>query len=159
MTSAMTSDPAKELNQPAVRDFLAGARLAHLATADSSGAPHNVPICFWFDAANFYFVIDQKPKRRTGAALKRMRNIAENSRVALLIDHYEEDWAHLAFILVHGRARVVEDPEEYMAALRGLRDKYPQYRAMVMTSADKNLVVRIEPERAHLWGARFAPPA
>ncbi len=154
----MTSNPAKELNQPAVRDFLAGARLAHLATADSSGAPHNVPICFWFDAANFYFVIDQKPKRRTGAALKRMRNIAENSRVALLIDHYEEDWAHLAFILVHGRACVVEDPEEYMAALRGLRDKYPQYRTMVLTSADKNLVVRIEPERAHLWGARFAPP-
>ncbi len=43
-----------------------------------------------------------------------------------------------------------------MAAVRGLRDKYPQYRAMVLSSADQNLVVRIEPERVHLWGARFA---
>jgi len=154
----MTSDPATQLSQASVRDFLAGAPLAHLATADSTGGPHNVPICFWFDAANFYFVIDQKPKRRTGTALKRMRNIAENPRVALLIDHYEEDWAHLAFILVHGRARIVEAAEEYMAALRGLRDKYPQYRAMVLSSAEQNLIVRIEPERVHLWGTRFAPP-
>ncbi len=154
----MTSNPAMQLNQASVRDFLAGARLAHLATADSKGEPHNVPICFWFDGPSFYFVIDQKPKRRTGKALKRMRNIADNPRVALLIDHYEEDWAHLGFVLIHGRARIVEDPAEYMAALRGLRDKYPQYRAMVLSSADQNLVVRIEPERVHLWGARFAPP-
>lgn len=153
----MTADPATALNRPPVRDFLAGARLAHLATADSKGEPHSVPICFWLDTARLYFVIDEKPKRQTGTALKRMRNIAQNPRVALLIDHYEEDWAHLAYVLIHGRARVVEDPNEYMLALRGLRDKYPQYRAMVL-SADKNPVVRIEPERVHLWGARFATP-
>jgi PPOX class probable F420-dependent enzyme len=150
----MSINKTASLGEPAVRDFISSARIAHLATCDSGGAPHNVPICFWFDGECFYFVIDEKPKRKGAKALKRMRNIAENPRVAILVDHYEEDWAHLAYVLVHGRADVVEDAEEYLLALRGLRDKYPQYRAMAL-SADQNAVVRIEPDRVHLWGARF----
>ncbi len=150
----MSRDDVASLKEAPVRDFIASARIARLATSDSMGAPHNVPVCFWFDGARFYFAIDLKPKRRTGAALKRMRNIAANPRVALLIDHYEEDWTHLAFVLIHGSARVVDAAEEYMLALRGLRDKYVQYRTMAL-SDDKNPVVRIEPERVHLWGARF----
>ena len=57
-----------------------------------------------------------------------MRNIAENPQVALLIDHYEEQWNALAYVLIHGKAAQVEDASEYMLALRNLRDKYPQYR-------------------------------
>src|SRR5208282_1148566 len=142
------------LTQSAVRDFIAAARVAHLATSDLKGAPHAIPICFWFDGARLYFVIDEKPKRLTGTGLKRMRNIAQNPQVVLLIDHYEENWAHLAYILIHGLGSVVEDPEEYMLALRGLRDKYPQYRAMAL-SDQRNPMVRVDPERVHLWGARF----
>src|SRR5271170_5464336 len=101
------------LNDVRVRDFLKLARLAHLATADAQGTPHNIPLCFWFDdELRFYFVVDQKPKRATGTAIKRMRNIAENPRVALVIDEYEEDWSSLAYVLVHGSAAVVEDPDE-----------------------------------------------
>jgi hypothetical protein len=54
-------------------------------------------------------VIDEKPKRLTGTGLKRMRNIAENPRVALIIDHYEEEWPYLAYVLIHGQAHVVEN--------------------------------------------------
>ena len=58
---------------------------------------------FWFDEiSRFYFVIDEKPKKSTGLAIKRMRNIAENLRVTMVVDHYEEDWASLAYVLVHG---------------------------------------------------------
>jgi PPOX class probable F420-dependent enzyme len=147
--------PAKSgLNDARVQEFVSTARVAHLATAGLDGTPHNVPLCFWFDGTNFYFAIDEKPKRKAGLELKRMRNIASNPRVALIIDHYEEDWASLAYVLVHGRARVVEDPEEYMLALRFLRDKYPQYRAMTL-SPENNPIVKIEPERIHAWGARF----
>lgn len=142
------------LAQGAVRDFIAAARLARLGTSDLKGEPHTVPICFWFDGARLYFVIDEKPKGRTGTALKRMRNIAQNPRVAVLIDHYEEDWAHLAYVLIHGLGSVVDDPKEYLLALRGLRDKYPQYRAMAL-SDERNPIVRIDPERVHVWGARF----
>lgn len=141
-----------------VSEFLKLARVGHLATAGGDANPHNVPLCFWFDGAgHFYFVIDQKPKRLTGLKLKRMRNIAANSRVALLIDHYEEDWSYLAYVLVHGSARIVDDANEYMLALRNLRDKYPQYRAMALSLA-YNPMVRIDAERVHVWGERFAPP-
>jgi hypothetical protein len=61
-------------------------------------------------------------------------------------------------VLVHGEAHVVEDPKEYMLALRNLRDKYPQYRSMVL-GFERNPMVRIVATRVHVWGARFKPPA
>jgi PPOX class probable F420-dependent enzyme len=156
-----TNDPAARLNDmaarladPRVQEFVAGARVAHLATADGVGAPHNVPLCYWFDGERIYFAIDEKPKRQTGMALKRMRNIAENPRVAIVIDHYEEDWSQLAYVLIRGDARVVEDAEEYIGAIRHLRDKYLQYRAMSLTP-EKNPIVKVEPVSVHVWGARF----
>ncbi len=153
---AAESESIALLSEPRVSDFLAGARLGHLATVDASGAPHNIPLCFWFDGARFYFVIDEKPKQRTGLELKRMRNIAADPRVALLIDHYEEAWTFLAYVLVHGRAQVVDDPNEYLLALRKLREKYPPYRQMALM-AEANPMVRIEAERVHVWGERFKP--
>jgi PPOX class probable F420-dependent enzyme len=138
-----------------LREFLRLARLGHLATSTRDGTPHNIPVCFWFDdAGHFYFVIDEKPKRLSGTGLKRMRNIAQNPRVALVIDHYEEDWSCLAYVLIQGEAQVVDDPAEYILALRNLRDKYPQYRAM-MLSVERNPMVRIDAGRVHSWGQRF----
>ena len=142
------------LEEPKIRDFVVAARVARLATATAGGVPHNVPLCFWFDGVRFYFAIDEKPKRKSGTAIKRMRNIAENPRVVLLIDHYEEEWSQLAYVMVHGVAHIVQDDKEYMLALRNLRDKYAQYRAMTL-APEKNPLVRIEPERVHAWGARF----
>jgi PPOX class probable F420-dependent enzyme len=151
----MAQNATAVLAERKVHDFIVAARVARLATADAAGAPHAVPLCFWFDGAQFYFAIDEKPKRERGTALKRMKNIAQNPRVALLIDHYEEDWTQLAYVLVHGSAQIVNDPKEYLLALRNLRDKYVQYRSMAL-SDERNPVVRIVPERVHIWGARFA---
>jgi PPOX class probable F420-dependent enzyme len=148
-------DPLAALLDSRVRDFLFLARVARLATASREAMPHVVPVCFCFDGLRFYFAIDAKPKRQRGLNLKRMRNIAENPAVALVIDHFEEDWAHLAYVLVHGHASVVQDPQEYMLAMRRLRDKYAQYRAMAL-SPEQNPMVRIEPHRVHVWGQRFA---
>jgi len=142
------------LKEPAVREFIEAARIAHLATASGAGEPHNIPLCFWFDGARFYFVIDEKPKRKSGTAIKRMRNIAENPRIALVIDHYEEDWKRLAYVLVHGIAGIVEDGTEYAQAIQHLRHKYPQYHAMELTQ-ENNPAIRIDPERVHAWGERF----
>jgi len=142
------------LRDPAVREFVEAARIGHLATASSAGAPHNIPLCFWFDGARFYFVIDEKPKRATGTGIKRMKNIAENPRVALVIDHYEENWQQLGYVLIHGIARMVEDEAEYADAIQHLRHKYSQYHAMMLTR-EKNPLVRIEPQRIHTWGQRF----
>src|SRR5882724_12391580 len=102
-------------------------RVAHLATADAAGAPHVVPICYALLEDAFYFVIDEKPKRtRTG--LKRLRNMAENPQVAVVIDDYEEDWTRLAYLLIQGTAEQVDDRDEYDSALSALRARYAQYR-------------------------------
>jgi coenzyme F420-0:L-glutamate ligase / coenzyme F420-1:gamma-L-glutamate ligase len=152
----MAEQPKPSLDDPRVREFLRLARVAHLATADASGEPHNVPLCFWYDdGSRFYFVVDEKPKRVAGGGIKRMRNIAANPRVAIVVDQYEEEWEFLAYVLIHGEARViVEDDNEYLLALRNLRDKYPQYRTMALSS-DKNPIVRVEARRVHVWGERF----
>src|SRR5882724_7077496 len=105
------------------RQFIEAHRIAHLATADATGAPHVIPICYALVGDVLYFVVDEKPKRsRTG--LKRLRNIAANSQVALVIDDYDEDWTRLAFLLLQGRAAVVTDRDEYAGALGALRERY-----------------------------------
>src|ERR1700683_1322343 len=113
----MPQTSLKPLNDKRVSEFLKLARVAHLATADAVGVPHNVPLCFWYDAAaHFYFIIDEKPKRLTGMGIKRRRNLAENPQVALIVDHYEEEWSYLAYVLVHGAGHLVDDANEYMHA-------------------------------------------
>src|SRR5215813_3538231 len=50
------------------RRFLAEQRIAHLATADRRAAPHVVPVCFAVLERTLYITVDEKPKRRPGAA-------------------------------------------------------------------------------------------
>jgi PPOX class probable F420-dependent enzyme len=138
---------------PEARAYLDRHRVARLATAGRDGAPHVVPLCYARAGDAIYFVIDAKPKRAAGAALKRMRNIAENPAVALLVDDYDEDWSALGYLLLRGRAAVVTDAAERARALARLRDRYPQYRAMAL-EGPAHPVVRITPQRAHRWRAR-----
>src|SRR5262245_51227880 len=53
--------------------------------------------------------IDEKPKRRPVTALKRLRNIAENPAVAVIVDRYEEDWTRLGWVMLRGRAEVLRE--------------------------------------------------
>jgi PPOX class probable F420-dependent enzyme len=131
--------------------LLGAGRVAHLATADAAGRPHVVPVCFVFRDASIYIVIDAKPKRTSARALRRVRNILENDRVALVVDDYEEDWARLRYVLVFGRASLLEpDAAEHGRALQALRAKYPQYRAMAL---EDRPVVKIRVERTVAWRA------
>jgi PPOX class probable F420-dependent enzyme len=88
-----------ELPTSALR-LIRAARIAHLATADINRQPHVVPICFVFDGKEFFSPIDEKPKRAAPKKLKRVKNILENPQVSLVVDHYEEDWTQLAYMLI-----------------------------------------------------------
>ena len=109
-----------------MRERLAGATVAHLATADDGARPHIVPITFALDGDTLYFAVDAKPKRTTN--LKRLKNIAANPAVAVLVDHYEGDWSKLWWVRADGTARVVKDHAEAEHALDLLTERYPQYR-------------------------------
>ena len=112
------------------RSRLAGARVAHLATASAEARPHVVPCTFAvLDDTTIVSAIDHKPKRTT--ALHRLANIAANPEVALLADHYAEDWDALWWARADGTARVVGPDAEPMlraAALRSLAARYAPYR-------------------------------
>jgi coenzyme F420-0:L-glutamate ligase/coenzyme F420-1:gamma-L-glutamate ligase len=132
-------------------------RVARLATADAAGKPHVVPVCFASARSSIFIAIDEKPKRVPATHLKRVRNILENPEVALTADRYDEDWSLLAFVMVRGRAELVDpETEEHAAAVRLLRGKYHQYETMRI---EENPVIAIRPERAVSWGALDEPEA
>ncbi|MER5320784.1 TIGR03668 family PPOX class F420-dependent oxidoreductase [Streptosporangium roseum] len=102
------------------------ARVARLATVDARGRPHLVPVTFDLDGDTVAFAVDPKPKRTTD--LRRLRNIAANDRVCLLVDHYDDDWTRLWWVRADGRARVAGDGADRERALGRLAERYPQYR-------------------------------
>ncbi|MBM3224044.1 MAG: TIGR03668 family PPOX class F420-dependent oxidoreductase [Candidatus Tectomicrobia bacterium] len=126
-------------------------RIGHLATADATGAPHLVPICFVYTGQVLYSAIDHKPKRRTGYRMKRIRNIVENPRVAFLVHHYAEEWQQLYYVLMRGPASILETGQERQRALGLLEAKYPQYQERQLAQSD-GLVIKMVPESVQRWG-------
>jgi PPOX class probable F420-dependent enzyme len=133
------------------RRFLEAHRVGHLATAGADGAPHVVPVCFATDDAGIYFVADEKPKRRPARVLRRLANLRANPRAALIVDDYADDWTRLAWLLVRGPARFLDERTAHAAALRLLRARYPQYTTMALDDPDAHPIVRIEPADVVLW--------
>lgn len=131
--------------------FARNGRVARLATVDPSGHPHLVPVCYATDGRAYYSAIDAKPKRTPPERLRRVQNIRANPRVALLIDHYEEDWRRLRYVLVQGQAELLCQGPEYRAARELIEAKYPQYTAMPL--AEPGLMIKITPERVVAWSA------
>ncbi len=80
------------------------------------------------DGDTAYSVVDAKPK--SSLALRRLENIRQTPSVALLIDHYTEDWTALWWIRLDGTASVVTSDDVRGHALERLREKYDQYLQM-----------------------------
>jgi PPOX class probable F420-dependent enzyme len=141
-----------------VRRRFAEARVARLATADGDGRPHVVPMTFALASARdagetattdtIYSAVDAKPKRST--SLRRLNNIAANPRVAVIVDHYEDDWHALWWVRADGIGQVLdaEEPEGRDAIAR-LVTRYPQYRAQ----PPHGPVIAIEVTRWLSWSA------
>lgn len=137
----------------AERRFLDAGRVGHLASADAAGAPHVVPVCFALDGDTLYITIDQKPKR--GTTLKRLRNLIENPNAAFVADRYDEDWTRLAWVMLRGRAEILDCGAEHDAAQARLRAKYPQYQTMRI---DALPVIAVRIVKVTSWGALTPGP-
>ena len=128
-----------------MRRHIEESRDAYLATADPHGRPHAVPIGFAVHDDTIYFAVDSKPKQTV--RLKRLSNIAANPHVAVLFDHYEEDWSRLWWVRVDGTARVLDAGDEATRALDLLLERYPQYGGVRPAGP----VVAISIERISGW--------
>ena len=127
------------------RARFAAQRSARLATAGRDGQPHVVPVTFAVDGDRICTAVDHKPK--TTPNLRRLRNIAENPRVALLADHYTDDWAGLWWVRADGRASIVTGETAMQPYLDLLAGRYGQYRQ----ARPAGPVIVIEAERWTGW--------
>ena len=146
--TSRTADGAHMLS-PREQRFLEAQRVARLATADARGVPHVVPVCFAIADGTLYVTIDEKPKRRSGTPLKRLRNIEENPAVAIVADRYDEDWTRLGWVMLRGPAAILTDGSEHARAQALLRARYAQLRAMAI---DALPVIAVRVERVLSWG-------
>lgn len=132
----------------AQRRFVETRRVGHLATADASGAPYLVPVCFALAEAALYITIDEKPKRRD-RPMKRVRNILENPRAAFVVDRWDEDWTRLGWVMLRGPAEILEGGDEHAAAQALLRGKYVQYLTMNLAGLS---VIAVRIAQVASWG-------
>jgi PPOX class probable F420-dependent enzyme len=127
------------------RRRLAASKVAHLATASAEGRPHVVPIVFALDGNTLYFAVDAKPKKTT--SLARLKNIAANPAVAVLVDHYDDDWTRLWWVRADGTAHVITDDAEAQRAIDLLANRYEQHA----TDRPGGPVVAIHIDRLTGW--------
>ncbi len=126
-----------------VRALIEDARRAVMTTLDRDGSAHSVPVVFAAVGGEIVSPIDHKPK--SGRILARVRNLHRDDRVTLLVDHWDEDWTRLIWVMVRGHAVVdLEAPDHLM---RALNSRYPQYGADERHDA----LIRIRPAHLLWW--------
>lgn len=86
-----------------------------------------VPTVFAVSGDHIYTAVDGKPKTTT--ALRRLRNVAVNPLVSLLVDHYAENWDELWWVRADGTARILRpDDRESDRGIALLAQRYQQYQ-------------------------------
>jgi PPOX class probable F420-dependent enzyme len=130
--------------------FIARARSATLGTIADDGRPRLVPICFVLDGDVLFTPIDEKPKNATDPRqLARIRDIERRADVTVLVDRWDEDWQHLAWLRIDGRASLAEDPADRARTIAALRAKYPQYTGHDL---ERRPLIRIGIDQVRSWG-------
>ncbi|WP_433337004.1 TIGR03668 family PPOX class F420-dependent oxidoreductase [Spirillospora sp. CA-294931] len=109
------------------RERLMTVPIVRLATVGEDARPHLVPVTFTVHRGTVYTAVDHKPKSTRD--LRRLANIRANPRVALLADHYEDDWSRLWWVRVDGHAQILQTPADLELPVRLLTERYPAYRA------------------------------
>jgi len=104
-----------------------------------------VPVTFAVDGDLIFTAVDHKPKM--SRSLRRLRNIRENPRVALLADYYDENWDLLWWVRIDGWASVVEDERSLQDPIDLLVGRYEQYRR----SRPAGPVIMIRVDRCTGW--------
>jgi coenzyme F420-0:L-glutamate ligase/coenzyme F420-1:gamma-L-glutamate ligase len=133
--------------------FIQERRVGRLATVSADGRPTATPICYavveFEDYPTIVSALDEKPKSVSLERLARVRNLQANPNVSIVVDDYNEDWAKLAFVLVHGQAALIHPGEQgHKEAVTALRAKYPQYARMAI---DKAPLIRISELSGSSW--------
>jgi PPOX class probable F420-dependent enzyme len=117
-----------------ILELITTARVGHLATAALNLQPYLTPVVFIAQQNSILIPLDNKPKTIDVNRLRRVKNIEENPKVSFLVDHYDEDWTHLWFVMIIGNAKLIqlnrktERKTKEMTKIRNMfLKKYSQY--------------------------------
>ncbi len=136
-----------KLNQKTMA-LIKEAKVARLATVDQKLHPYVVPAVFVFHENSFFIPLDEKKKTVNSKNLKRVKNIEKNPNVTLLIDKYQNDWKKLFFLMIHGKAKVIDGNSKLIDKIHKLLiSKYPQYKKIGIG----NSCIKIEPTKVRFW--------
>jgi PPOX class probable F420-dependent enzyme len=134
--------------------LIESARIGRLATASSNLQPYLTPVVFVIEQDTIFIPLDDKPKTTATEQLKRAKNIRENPRVSLLVDHYEENWKNLWFVMLIGRATLLyqngkhQTTNENMNRIQSmLVEKYSQYTKIGIGK----LYIKIKIDKTIYW--------
>src|SRR5262245_27065454 len=125
------------------KDFIDSMRVARVATADSDGVLHNVPVCPLMDRDKIYFATERKARK--------LRNIEGNPNVTLVFDEYTEAWDYLRGIMIQATARIVKGTD-FRRIRQRIYAKYPQYESKAALGERDSVIVELKPVTKFSWG-------
>jgi len=130
------------------RGLLEGARVAHLGLLDGDGLPRVLPVTFAVCGERLVSAVDDKPKRRAGSDLARVRWLRARPQAALTVDRYDDDWTRLEWVQALGEISVL-DAAVAPEAITALTARYEPYAARPPAGP----VLALTPQRIIWWRA------
>jgi PPOX class probable F420-dependent enzyme len=118
--------------------FLRSHELCRLATASKDGRPHVVPVIYALDGEDIIIAVDY--------GTKKLGNLRQNNRVALVVDDYRPNHA----VMVEGECSILERGKEYLRLLQILFDRFEVYRKDPWGEGESP-ILRVTPTRAVVW--------
>ncbi|GAA1184493.1 PPOX class F420-dependent oxidoreductase [Streptomyces hebeiensis] len=90
-----------------------GTRTGKLSTVRADGSPHIAPVWFVMEGDDLVF--------NTGKETVKGRNLARDNRIALCVD---DEKPPFAFVVIHGRAELDEDPRRLLETATRIAARY-----------------------------------
>ena len=118
--------------------FLRAHEVCRLATASRDARPHVVPVIYTLDGESVVVAVDY--------GTKKLKNLKENRKVALVVDDYHPNHA----VMVEGDCEVLEKGKEYLRLLRLLFDRFEYYRKNPWKEGESP-ILKIKPTKAVSW--------
>lgn len=123
---------------PRQLSFLKAHELCRFATASKDGQPHVVPVIYAVDGENVVVATDY--------GTKKLKNLGENGKAALIVDEYHPNRG----LMIEGTCDVFERGKEYLRLLRILFDRFESYRRNPWKEGECP-IVSVRPTKAVLW--------
>jgi PPOX class probable F420-dependent enzyme len=130
------------------RALLEDSRVARLGIADDDGAPRVLPVTYAVLDDAIVTAIDHKRKEVPADRLARLRWVRARPRVALTVDHYDDDWSQLKWVQAIGPITIL-DAAGATEAIAALTARYAPYR----DQPPGGPVLALLPERVQWWRA------